>query len=142
LIGGINGYNYERRHCFWRIFLKNKNVDIKFSAHDAFLEWPWSSTSKTKNIWKPNNFKNWGDLRCSGKISNFCSISGNRRVNVRRSLNTSTIYFFRNQQQRWNHHAKYISTREYCFLGHVIFCQHHDHHMFLRNLLFFLMLKY
>ena len=87
-----------------------------------------------------NPTKNWGDLRCSGKISNFCSISGNRRVNVRRSLNTSTIYFFRNQQQRWNHHAKYISTREYCFLGHVIFCQHHDHHMFLRNLLFFLIL--
>jgi hypothetical protein len=30
------------------IFVTNKNVDIKFSVHDASLEWPSSGTLKTK----------------------------------------------------------------------------------------------
>ena len=28
----------------------NKNVDIKFSAHDAFLEWPSSGTLKIEKL--------------------------------------------------------------------------------------------
>jgi hypothetical protein len=38
-------------HC------KNKNVDIKFSAHDAFLEKQSSSDAHNRKIGKPNNLK-------------------------------------------------------------------------------------
>ena len=34
----------RNKFLHWRYLLCNKNVDIKFSAHDAFLEWPSSST--------------------------------------------------------------------------------------------------
>jgi hypothetical protein len=30
----------------------NKNVDIKFSAHDAFLEWSWSGKLKVERLSK------------------------------------------------------------------------------------------
>ena len=34
-----------------------KSEDIKFSAHEAILEWPSSGTLKAKINWKPNNYK-------------------------------------------------------------------------------------
>jgi len=36
---------------------KNKNVDIQFSAHDAFLEKPSSGDAQDQNIRQPNNSK-------------------------------------------------------------------------------------
>jgi hypothetical protein len=38
----------------------NKNVDIKFNAHDAFLEQPSSGNVQNRKIGKPNNLKFWG----------------------------------------------------------------------------------
>jgi hypothetical protein len=44
----------------------NKNVDIKCSAHDAFLELPSSSKAQYRNIRKPNNIKVFGNNKTKG----------------------------------------------------------------------------
>ena len=33
-----------------RYIICGKRVDITFSAHDAFLEWPWSGTLKIERF--------------------------------------------------------------------------------------------
>jgi len=39
--------------------ISNKNVDIKFSAHDAFLEITYIRYAQNRKIEKPNNLKFW-----------------------------------------------------------------------------------
>ena len=58
--------------------VSNKNVDITFSAHGAFTEWPSSGTLKIKrlqanwiysqsqNTWKPNHLKVLGAIKPKG----------------------------------------------------------------------------
>ena len=44
-ISGVNCFRY----------LLNKTVDIKFSAHDTFREYPSSGRAQYRNIGMPNN---------------------------------------------------------------------------------------
>ena len=44
----------------------HKNVDIKFSAHDAFLELPSSGKAQYRNIGKPNHIKVFGSNKTKG----------------------------------------------------------------------------
>jgi hypothetical protein len=37
-------------HTDLDFYVSNNNIDIKFSAHDAFLEWPSSLTLKVKRL--------------------------------------------------------------------------------------------
>ena len=39
------------------VIITNKNVDIKFSAHDTFLEYLSSGDTQSRKIGKPNNLK-------------------------------------------------------------------------------------
>ena len=53
-------------------FLGNdKNVDIKFSAHDAFLEKPSSGTLKTKILENQIILKIFGGKKTKGPIQNY-----------------------------------------------------------------------
>jgi hypothetical protein len=41
------------------VLLINKNVDIKVSAHDAFLKFTFIRYAQNRKIEKPNNLKFW-----------------------------------------------------------------------------------
>ena len=47
--------------------IKKQTVEIKFSAHDAFLEKPSSGDAQNRNIEKPNNIKVWN----AGNVPHF-----------------------------------------------------------------------
>ena len=49
----------KNKHVYF-LFAFNKNVDIKFTMHDAFMENPYSETLKAQNIEKPNDIKVFG----------------------------------------------------------------------------------
>jgi hypothetical protein len=44
----------------------NKNVDIKFSAHDTFLEWPSSDILKIERLKSPKIHKCLGEINPNG----------------------------------------------------------------------------
>ena len=49
---------------FKRIIIVNKNVDINYTAHDAFLELPLSGTLKIERL--ENNNLNFGSNKANG----------------------------------------------------------------------------
>jgi hypothetical protein len=49
----------------------NKNVDIKFSAYDAVLEWPSSDYAQNRKIVKPNNTNVLGAIKPRSLNSTF-----------------------------------------------------------------------
>jgi hypothetical protein len=44
---------FEKKNHVYFFLAFNKNVDIKFTMHDAFMENPYSETLKAQNIEKP-----------------------------------------------------------------------------------------
>jgi hypothetical protein len=62
--GGVETLPTILRRIYVLYLLLDRNVDIKFSTHDAFLEKP--SSGQSQYVWKPNNSKVFRSKKTKG----------------------------------------------------------------------------